>query len=123
MRVMRMALGRGQSHFNLTDFLLPFFKRLDLVKYPLKTVKPHQDIIRDKLSYLPACSYMERLHTMEETGVQPCKLFSPVVTDLGKAIHIRLVDKTHQDGKGAFNNHVDKKGWVGGPELATFVHV
>jgi len=93
MTVMRMALGRGQSHFNLTDFLLPFFKRLDLVKYPLKTVKPHQAIIRDKLSYLPACSYMEHLHTMAESGVQPCKLFSPVVTDLGKAIHIRLVYK------------------------------
>ena len=25
--------------------------------------------------------------------------------------------------KGAFNNHVDKKGWVGGPEFAIFVHV
>ena len=24
---------------------------------------------------------------------------------------------------GAFNNHVDKKGWVGGLEFAIFVHV
>ena len=27
------------------------------------------------------------------------------------------------DFKGSFNNHVDKKGWVGGPKLTIFVHV
>ena len=86
MRVMRMAFGRGQSHFNLTDFLLPFLERLDLVKYPLKSLKPHQAIIRDKLSYLPVCKYMEPLFTytgLDESMAQPCKLFSPVVTDIG----------------------------------------
>ena len=25
--------------------------------------------------------------------------------------------------KGSFNNHVDKKGWVGGQKFAIFVHI
>ena len=27
------------------------------------------------------------------------------------------------DDRGSFNNHVDKKRWVGGPKLSIFVHV
>ena len=27
------------------------------------------------------------------------------------------------NSRGSFNNHVDEKGWVGGPKLAFFVHV
>ena len=28
-----------------------------------------------------------------------------------------------RNAKGAFNNHVDKRGWVGGLKFAIFVHV
>ena len=85
MKVMRMASGRGQSHFNISDFLQPFLNNMDVIKYPfnMSTSSQYypfkQDEVRDKTSYIPACIYA-RKHSL--IG-QNCKLFEPVVTDLG----------------------------------------
>ena len=58
MRVMRMASGRGQSHFNVSDFLQPFLeKENNTVRYPLDlyTWDAFYDgtEARDKTSFLP----------------------------------------------------------------------
>ena len=85
MKVMRMASGRGQSHFNISDFLQPFLNNMDVVKYPLNMSTSSQyypfkqDEVRDKTSYIPACIYARK---SSKIG-QNCKLFEPVVTDLG----------------------------------------
>ena len=78
---MRMASGRGQSHFNVTDFLEPFLQNLELVHYPLNhnTSNAYYDMDEalDRTSYLPICSYAT------DKKSSNCKLFEPVVTDLG----------------------------------------
>jgi hypothetical protein len=85
MKVMRMASGRGQSHFNFSDFLQPFLNNMDVVKYPLNmNMSEHyypleQDEVRDKTSYLPACIYASKSLLIGRN----CKLFEPVLTDLG----------------------------------------
>ena len=85
MKVMRMASGRGQSHFNISDFLQPFLNNMDLVKYPLNKntsvsyYPVKQDEVRDKMSYIPACIYASKKSRIGEN----CKLFEPVLTDLG----------------------------------------
>ena len=66
MKVMRMASGRGQSHFNISDFLQPFLNNMDVAKYPLNmNTSVHyypvkQDEVRDKRSYIPACIYASK---------------------------------------------------------------
>ena len=68
MKVMRMASGRGQSHFNISDFLQPFLNNMDLVKYPLNKntsvsyYPVKQDEVRDKMSYIPACIMQAKNH-------------------------------------------------------------
>ena len=58
-----MASGRGQSHFNVTDFLQPIFGNMNLVKYPLNKntsdayYPDGKDEVQDKMSFLPACLY------------------------------------------------------------------
>jgi hypothetical protein len=85
MKVMRMATGRGQSHLNISDFLQPFLNNMEVVKYPLKqNTSGHyypyeQDEVKDKTSYLPACIYASKSSLIG----QNCKLFEPVLTDLG----------------------------------------
>ena len=85
MKVMRMASGRGQSHLNISDFLQPFLNDMEVVKYPLKqNTSEHyytyeQDEVRDKMSYIPACIYASKKSRIG----QNCKLFEPVLTDLG----------------------------------------
>ena len=85
MKVMRMASGRGQSHFNFSDFLQPFLNNMDVVKYPLNmNMSEHyypleHDEVRDKTSYLPACIYASKSSLIGKN----CKLFEPVLTDLG----------------------------------------
>ena len=78
MKVMRMASGRGNSHFNLTDFLQPFLENSELVKYSMNPID-EKDEIRDLTSFLPACIYSDTTFSIGEN----CKLFEPVVTDLG----------------------------------------
>ena len=91
-----MASGRGQSHFNVKDFLQPFMKNLQLVRYPLNVntsnnyyatpsyfysdawVYEEEKEARDKTSFLPSCSYANSAGIGKE-----CKLFDPVITDLG----------------------------------------
>ena len=92
---MRMATGRGQSHFNITDFLQPFMKNLELVRYPMnvntsnKYYKDNEEEALDKTSFLPICSYSgtdssgNPEYSQEEGPAKGCKLFKPVVTDLG----------------------------------------
>ena len=58
MRVMRMASGRGQSHFNFSDFIQPFLENENnTVRYPLDlyTRDAFHDgkEARDKTSFLP----------------------------------------------------------------------
>ena len=85
MKVMRMASGRGQSHFNGTDFLQPFKEKMDLLKYPMNVntkdsyYPAETEEFRDKMSFLPACIYSSKSKMI---GIH-CKLFEPVVTDLG----------------------------------------
>ena len=78
---MRMASGRGQSHFNIEDFLRPFQQNLELIRYPLNQNTSNEyykeEEARDKTSYLPICSYAN------DEQATDCKLFEPVVTDLG----------------------------------------
>ena len=92
---MRMATGRGQSHFNVTDFLQPFMKNLELVRYPMNdntSNNYYNDVgeeALDKTSFLPICSYSgtdssgNPEYSKEEGVAKRCKLFKPVVTDLG----------------------------------------
>ena len=82
---MRMASGRGQSHFNVTDFLQPILGNMNLVKYPLNKntsdayYPEGRDEVKDKMSFLPACLYASESSVIGEH----CKEFEPVVTDLG----------------------------------------
>ena len=90
-----MATGRGQSHFNVTDFLQPFLKNLELVRYPMnvntsnKYYNDNEEEALDKTSFLPICSYSgtdpsgNPEYSQEEGPAKVCKLFKPVVTDLG----------------------------------------
>ena len=84
MKVMRMASGRGQSHFNISDFLEPFINETK-VRYPMNindqnSYYPNStDDVRDKMSFLPACTYSNK----DPFIGTHCKLFQPVVTDLG----------------------------------------
>ena len=87
---MRMATGRGQSHFNVTDFLQPFMENLELVRYPMNVntsnnyYNDNDEEALDKTSFLPICSYSGNPEYSEEEGqAKGCKLFKPVVTDLG----------------------------------------
>ena len=78
MKVMRMASGRGNSHFNLTDFLRPFLENSKLIRYSMNPMD-EKDEIRDETSFLPACTYSKIQSSLGDN----CKLFEPVVTDLG----------------------------------------
>ena len=78
MKIMRMAIGRGISHLNLTDFLTPFIEKPSIVRYKMQSISTDDGQIRDLTSYLPFCSYAEP--AMLSTD---CKLFEPVTTDLG----------------------------------------
>ena len=87
---MRMATGRGQSHFNVTDFLQPFMKNLELVRYPMNVntsnnyYNDDEEEALDKTSFLPICSYSGNPGNIKEEGPgKGCKLFQPVITDLG----------------------------------------
>ena len=77
-----MASGRGQSHFNVTDFLQPFLDNLELIRYPLNLntqntyYKEKSAIERDMMSYLPICSYSNGKGKQKPE----CKLFEPVIT-------------------------------------------
>ena len=44
---MRMASGRGQSHFNVNDFLQPFMKNQGFVRYPMN-VNTSNNYYRDE---------------------------------------------------------------------------
>ena len=89
MKVMRMAIGRGQSHFNVSDFLQPFVANEDKIHYKLENISAVNSyyyypqtlngVARDTKSFLPACDYAKRKMNMNMT----CDLFEPVVTDLG----------------------------------------
>ena len=85
MKVMRMASGRGQSHFNITDFLQPFYGDMNLVRYPFKIngtsqYYPEEKFeARDKMSFLPSCIYSSKNPLIGSR----CKLFEPVLTDIG----------------------------------------
>ena len=79
MKIMRMATGRGKSHFNITDFLQPFVEHENLVRYPFLNIDEDHQIIRDKTSYLPACTYSDKSYSLGDS----CNLFAPVPTDLG----------------------------------------
>ena len=80
-----MASGRGQSHFNVTDFLQPIMENLELVRYPMNVntsnnyYDDNEEEALDKTSFLPICDYSGN----PEGPVKGCKLFKPVVTDLG----------------------------------------
>lgn len=90
---MRMASGRGQSHFNVTDFLQPFVTNLDLIRYPLNINTTDAYYVdseigdlteaRDKTSFLPICSYASKKAEKWGPDKRSCMLFEPVVTDLG----------------------------------------
>ena len=67
MKVMSMATGRGKSHFNITDLLQPFFENKNLMRYPFLTIDEDHEIIIDKTSYLPACTYSEKSFSL---GIQ-----------------------------------------------------
>ena len=79
-QVMRMASGRGQSHFNVTDFLEPFMQNLEMVHYPLNhntsNAYYEEEEARDRTSYLPICSYSNGKGKQKPE----CKLFEPVIT-------------------------------------------
>ena len=87
MKVMRMASGRGQSHFNVTDLLGPFFENLDLVRFSFNVngsnsfypEYPQNPEATDKTSFIPACKYSYDTQYFDKK----CKLFEPVVTDNG----------------------------------------
>ena len=81
MMVMKMASRRGQSHFNTTEFIKPFASQMNITRYPLKIKDPV--MMRDKSSYLPACSYSSGLDAIEFGPESNCTLFKPVVTDGG----------------------------------------
>ena len=82
---MRMASGRGQSHFNVNDFLQPFMINQGLVHYPMN-VNTSNDYYRDekeardKTSFLPICGYSKGKASKSNVN---CNLFDPVITDLG----------------------------------------
>ena len=81
---MRMASGRGQSHFNVCDFLQPFFENLELIRYPFNLnnkksyYKEKSKMERDMMSYLPICSYSNGKGKQDPE----CKLFEPVITGM-----------------------------------------
>ena len=79
MKVMRMASGRGQSHFNTKDFMKPFLENPELLRYPLNNNITKELEAWDKTSFLPMCSYSNNTAVL---GLD-CKLFEPVVTDMG----------------------------------------
>ena len=87
MKVMRMASGRGKSHFNVTDLLGPFFENLDLVRFSFNVngsnsfypEYPQNPEATDKTSFIPACKYSNDTQYFDKK----CKLFEPVVTDNG----------------------------------------
>ena len=86
MKVMRMATGRGQSHFNISDFLEPFIENNNTMTYPLDVNSDDAyynldktSEARDKTSFIPACTYASREFKIGDN----CKLFQPVVTDFG----------------------------------------
>ena len=59
MKVMRMAIRRGQSHFNVIDFLKPLIQKQKSIKYSLninnsKAYYENNKAI-DTMSYKPRC--------------------------------------------------------------------
>ena len=102
MQVMRMAIGRGKSHFNVTNFLQPYLKDSKYLKYPLNidTIRKfyNNDLVEDKNSYIPWCKYVEENHFTS------CDIFEPVLTDQGvcysfnaEPIHSILQNSTFKD--------------------------
>ena len=82
MKVMRMASGRGQSHFNVSNLLKPFSDNSYLSRFSFNESNlyyPDYPEARDKTSFIPACKYSNDSQYFNDS----CKLFEPVVTDLG----------------------------------------
>ena len=80
MKVMRMATGRGQSHFNFSEFLEPFnhleiFKNLDLKRKESQL----DDFFIDKTSFIPICTFNDNSKETDHN----CSLFEPRVTNQG----------------------------------------
>ena len=61
-----MASGRGQSHFNVKDFLQPFLENLDLIRFPLNYNTSNDYYLRD--------SGQSKIHSYDNVG--SAKLFS-----------------------------------------------
>ena len=81
---MRIASGRGQSHFNVSNFLKPFSDNSHLTRFSFNVngsdfYYPDYQQARDKTSFIPACKYSNDSQYLDKV----CKLFEPVVTDLG----------------------------------------
>ena len=78
MKVMRMASGRGQSHFNVTDLLGPFFENLDLVRFSFNVngsnsfypEYPQNPEATDKTSFIPVIIY----HSVNKNHFRPTKM-------------------------------------------------
>ena len=61
MLVMRMAIGRGLSHFNVTDFMLPFYEQKEYSRF----VKFHNQLIKQDSKYQLLSGYL--IYWMEMT--------------------------------------------------------
>ena len=83
MKVMRMATGRGQSHFYVSDLLRQASKSENVLRYPLDYLSDtsyyNKDPYEDSMSFLPACKF----ETSSKEFNFTCNLFKPVITDLG----------------------------------------
>ena len=85
MKIMRMASGRGKSHFDVGSYLKPFLEQKQILKYPLNINSSNEyyyDVNSqelDRTSFLPDCYYAKVKGMLD----LECDLFEPVLTDNG----------------------------------------
>ena len=86
MRVMRLALGRGKSRFNMTEILEDV---LDDLEYPMMIDRNdlvNYQSVKDVNSMIPFCQLNDAKEGDTDTifTMEPeCDLFDPIITDLG----------------------------------------
>ena len=96
MKVMRIAMGRGRSHLNISELLDPFYKTgiFKPVEEMMRN-KKLSDIQWDKTSYIPFCIFNNKRKQIQEG----CKLFEPRITNQGICYSFNaepIIDNLHE---------------------------
>ena len=77
MHIMRMANGRGKSHYNQLDFISSLLENIKAdEQFIVPNISQLSETIVDMKSFIPSCKYIKG-------NQEECQLFNPVITDLG----------------------------------------